>query len=193
MPSFTTENSSTGIGRWLFENRDYTPIPLILILAFYASPTPLTTTLGLLIILSGELLRIYAVAFIGSVSRTRTTSLGHQLVTTGPFSWVRNPLYLANFLIVTGVGVFSGRAWFICLTSILFFIQYLPIVQYEETLLEEKFGDEYRSYRARTPMWWPSKIPTTDEFVTPPELEKAIKSEKRTMTAILAVVVLILI
>ncbi len=70
--------------------------------------------------MAGELLRLYAVAFIGSVSRTRSESTGAQVVTTGPFGYVRNPLYVGNFLITMGVTVYGGRAWFVAITAIAF-------------------------------------------------------------------------
>ncbi|MDD9951391.1 MAG: isoprenylcysteine carboxylmethyltransferase family protein [Zetaproteobacteria bacterium] len=189
----SSANKASGLGKWLFENRDYTPIPLILLLAFISKANALSATLGLLVILCGEAIRIYSVAFIGTVSRTRSTSLGENLITSGPFFWVRNPLYLANFLIVTGVGIFSAKIWFVLVVTLLFFVQYFPIIQYEEQLLEERFGDEYRSYRARTPMWWPNKLPNPEQLESPTTILPALQSEKRTITAIAAVILLMLL
>ena len=124
------------IGQRLFEWRDYTPIPLILILFFTAEPTVVSATFGTLLALAGELMRIYGVSFIGSVSRTRNTeSHGGQLVTGGPFQWVRNPLYVGNFLITIGLAVFGGVAWVITLTGLAFAFQYMFIVKFEEGLM----------------------------------------------------------
>jgi hypothetical protein len=61
------------IGEKLFQWRDFTPIPLILLMLFAAEPGARSATVGLLLIVCGELFRVYSVAFIGSVSRTRGT------------------------------------------------------------------------------------------------------------------------
>ena len=97
-----TNTQSSSLGETFFKYRDYTPIPLILIVLFVAKPSVFTATLGTIVLTFGELFRIYSVAFIGSISRTRKESLGNQLITSGPFKWVRNPLYLGNFFIVFG-------------------------------------------------------------------------------------------
>lgn len=130
-------------GKKLFELRDYTPVPLVLLMLFTAAPTALSATLGMLSIFLGEMIRIQSVAFIGAISRTRKSSTGDNLITEGPFGIIRNPLYVGNFFIVLGVGLYSGKLWLLALAVILFVVQYFYIVSYEESLLLEKFGDEY--------------------------------------------------
>jgi protein-S-isoprenylcysteine O-methyltransferase Ste14 len=173
------------IGAKLFELRDYTPIPLILLLLFMAEPKVTSATIGVLVIVFGELFRIYAVAFIGSVSRTRNTSTtGGNLITSGPFGWMRNPLYVGNFLITIGVAIFAGVIWLIVVTAVLFGAQYYYIVKYEEHLLMQKFGEEYNAYRQKVPAWVPSSLPALDSVEWPDTFTPALKSEKRTLTAI---------
>ena len=101
------EDSKVRIGEWFFKYRDYTPIPLIIALLFVNDPTVFSATIGLLAVVFGELFRIYTVAFIGTVSRTRSDSTGQKLVTNGPFGIVRNPLYVGNFFIVLGFALFA--------------------------------------------------------------------------------------
>lgn len=180
-------------GQTLFRLRDYTPIPLILLLLLVAEPTVFTATLGTLTLVCGELIRIYSVAFIGSISRTRKGSLGSQLVTSGPFQWVRNPLYLGNFFITTGLAMFSGHWWFLILTIALFAGQYYFIIRYEEKILLEKFGIEYSAYRARVPAWFPRRVPGWEEYQWPDSFTPALQSERRTLMAIGAVLLLMLL
>ena len=173
------------IGAKLFELRDYTPIPLIVLVLFAAEPSARTATLGTLLAVFGELLRIYAVSFIGSVSRTRnTSSAGAALVTTGPFGWVRNPLYVGNFFITTGVAAFSGVTWLVILTIALFGFQYYCIVKYEEKLLVSKFGPAYEDYMQRVPAWIPSRFPSLESLEWPETFTPALRSERRTLAAI---------
>lgn len=188
----TSMNSKNHVefGEQLFKLRDYTPIPLILLTLIVQSPTVLTATLGVLLVAFGELFRLYSVAFIGSISRTRGASLGASLVTSGPFGVVRNPLYVANFLILLGFSVFSGRLWLLLLSVILFALQYGFIVAYEESKLSEKFGLEYEEYKKRVPAWFPASWPGLEALEWPISFSAALRSEKRTLTAIALVLCL---
>ena len=184
--------SPQSIGEKLFKWRDYTPVPLVLLLLVVAKPSAFSATFGLLLILAGELFRIYSVAFIGAISRTRR-SLGEELVTTGPFAWVRNPLYIGNFGIVMGLCLYSASVWLGLLTLALFAWQYYWIVQYEENILEGKFGETYRLYRDRVPAWLPKEFPRWDSLVWPESFGPALKSEQRTLSAIGLILVLLLV
>ena len=95
------------IRQFFFKNRSYTPIPLVFILIYFTQPTFFGILLGLVVILIGESIRIYANRYAGGV--TRTTKVGaKKLCTAGPFAYVRNPLYVGNMVIYTGVVLFAG-------------------------------------------------------------------------------------
>jgi protein-S-isoprenylcysteine O-methyltransferase Ste14 len=128
------------------------------------------------------------VAFIGSVSRTRNTSTtGGNLITTGPFSYVRNPLYVGNFFITLGVAVFGGVAWLIALTVLAFGFQYFCIVKYEEKLLVGRFGKEYQDYMSTVPAWVPARLPSLETIEWPTTFSPALRSERRTLSAIVVI------
>ena len=183
--------AATNLGERLFQWRDYTPLPLVIVLLMVADPSVLSATLGLTCIAMGELIRIYSVSWIGGVSRTRTRSTGQKLISDGPFDMVRNPLYVGNFWIVVGVAVFSSSFFLLLLTVGLFIFQYHYIVQYEENLLEQKFGSEFMNYKSRVPRWLPRNLPSLEHMEWPTTMSPAIKSEKRTLTAILGLIVLL--
>lgn len=183
--------SPVEIGERLFQLRDYTPIPLIILMWVAAKPSVLSATIGMLVVTVGELIRLYAVSFIGGVSRTRTTSTNDHLITDGAFSIVRNPLYVGNFLITTGIALYTGLPWLVLLAAGAFAFQYYYIVIYEESLLSKKFGDDYETYKKEVPPWIPTKLPSLANLPWPETFSPAIKSEKRTATAI-ALVILIL-
>ena len=172
------------IGEWFFKSRDFTPIPLIILLLIFGQANALTTTIGIFLIISGELFRIYSVAFIGTVSRTRSHSTGQKLITTGPFAYVRNPLYVGNFGITAGSAVIGGNVWIFVATCLLFCLQYHYIVRFEEDLLLERFGEDYAEFCRTTPRWFPKKMPTLADIEWPDNFSYSLKSEKRTLTTI---------
>ena len=75
------------------------------------------------------------------------------LVTTGPFRWSRNPMYLGFTLLYLGVSFWVDTAWpLFALPVILAVMQYGVVVR-EEAYLEARFGDQYRAYRQRVRRW----------------------------------------
>ena len=78
-----------------------------------------------------------------------------ELVAIGPYSVVRNPLYVFSFLGVLGIGLISGMVSIAVLLVLAFVIYYSQVVDREEKFLEERFGQIFRDYKSRTPAWIP--------------------------------------
>ncbi|MDQ2633326.1 MAG: isoprenylcysteine carboxylmethyltransferase family protein [Pseudomonadota bacterium] len=76
-----------------------------------------------------------------------------HLVTEGPFGVTRNPLYLANTLLLIGVGLVTGITWFLPLALIAAFATRKVAIDKEERWLAEKFGKRYRDYAKRVRRW----------------------------------------
>ncbi len=182
------------MGENFFRARDYSPIPVGIVAILYANPTVCSLVVGGIISLLGEVARTYGVAFIGTISRTRSYSNG-QLVTSGPFSVLRNPLYFGNLLLTLGFAVMSGVWWIPLLVVAFFYGQYIPIVAWEEMKLTRIFGQEYTKYCAEVPNRWFPKLRAFVQYdwcVRPESWSPALRSEKRTLTAIAVVLVLML-
>ena len=95
------------IRKFLFKYRSYTPIPLVIAILYFTSTIYSYMIYGLILIIIGEIIRINAVRYAGGV--TRTTNVGApNLCTSGPYSRTRNPLYIGNMIIYSGVVLFSG-------------------------------------------------------------------------------------
>jgi len=109
---------------------------------------------GAALVLAGEAMRLWAVHHIGVISRTRSDRLG-PLISTGPFSLVRNPLYLGNVALWVGFAVSARLVWMVPLILFVLGLEYHAIVRWEEQLLTARLGDAYREYTARVPRWLP--------------------------------------
>lgn len=78
-----------------------------------------------------------------------------ELVAAGPYSIVRNPLYVFSFLGVIGIGLASGTVTLPIVLCLVFAVYYVAVVRHEERILTELFGAAYVDYMARVPRWWP--------------------------------------
>lgn len=97
------------------------------------------------------------VSAMRTLSKARTTIMPHRgsdhLVTNGPFSFSRNPIYLANTLLMIGVGLLAGSAWFILLGLVAAFLTQKLAIEREERHLDIRFGKRYRDYRKKVRRW----------------------------------------
>jgi protein-S-isoprenylcysteine O-methyltransferase Ste14 len=92
---------------------------------------------------------------IGSgITPTSATRTNHTLVTSGPYRWVRHPLYTIGSLLFISFAMMADN-WFIGALGILTFILMAVRTPKEEANLIEKFGDEYSNYMKRTGRFLP--------------------------------------
>ena len=136
---------SSKIGNFFFKIRSFTPIPFILALLYFAKPRGISVVIGMPFIVAGELLRVWAVGYAGASTRARTLGAARDLVTTGPYRYVRNPLYLGNFLLSLGVCIVVNVYWLVAVLVVGYFCQYLPIIVLEEAYLLESCGSVYQT------------------------------------------------
>ena len=93
--------------------------------------------------------RLYCTAFLG----------GHKnqsLITYGPFSVSRNPLYFCSFLGACGIGLMTNHLTFILLLPATFCYVYFAMIAREEGFLREEFGADYARYCETTPRFFPN-------------------------------------
>jgi protein-S-isoprenylcysteine O-methyltransferase Ste14 len=166
-------------------------------MVIFAEPTIISMIIGFVIALSGELIRFWGVSWAGSETRTTGGAGGTFLIISGPFAFVRNPLYVGNILLYTGIGIMSWSLFpYLQIAAILFFaVQYHFIVLEEENYLKEKFGEAYKKYLENVPGFIPRFTPYKDSSLKqPPYNAKAgVKSENRTLQAFFWVTLLIVI
>ena len=75
------------------------------------------------------------------------------LVTDGVFRWLRNPMYVALTLFLIALAFALASDWTLVATVVFALVIHFGVVRREERYLETKFGDAYRSYRARVPRY----------------------------------------
>ena len=95
---------------------------------------------------------------VGLATRSWSAGVLHKvarLSTDGPYSLVRNPLYLGSFLMMVGFGLLIDDWWSAPIILLVVGFIYSVQIRAEEKALLEIFGDEWRKYVARTPRMIP--------------------------------------
>jgi protein-S-isoprenylcysteine O-methyltransferase Ste14 len=116
----------------------------------------------------GLALRVIVVghAPYGTSGRNTSNQVAETLNTTGVYSVVRHPLYLANYIVILGFAMEFHVWWLVLLTTCIYALYYERIMLAEEAFLRARFGDEFEQWAAVTPAfipkfqgWKPFKIP----------------------------------
>lgn len=124
-----------------------------------ARPTPAWYAVGLGLSALGEALRLWAIGYTGEGTRAQELR-AEALVTAGPYSVVRNPLYVGNLLTIAGVALaaFGSWSWPAAVAAVLLAAAaYRSVIGLEEDFLARRFGEEFASYRQAVPALWPRR------------------------------------
>ncbi len=93
--------------------------------------------------------------FASEAESTPAYNESNRLITVGPYSFVRNPMYLAQLSIVLGYFLWTGELIVFVYLINYMFIVYFITTYYEEPYLFRKFGDAYADYTESVPKWIP--------------------------------------
>lgn len=121
--------------------------PVFIVYPFLARITDTSLWVGIAVELLGLGVRFWA---SGHISKSRV------LTTSGPYAYVRNPLYLGNFIVGLGVVIVANNMWLLLYYLLSFLILYAGTIREEQDVLVEKFGAEYREYLRSVPMLFPT-------------------------------------
>lgn len=155
-------------GEWLFRQRGYLPVLVLLpaLTLVLRSGYPLGSaarhdlwmTFCALVAFAGQIIRFLTIAHVPrqTSGRNRREQVAESLNTQGAYSLVRNPLYFGNSLSWLGLAAVpcSPSLWFVVL--VVFFLYHERVIYREEAFLEKKFGDQFRTWAARTPAFFPN-------------------------------------
>ena len=127
----------------------YLLLAVLILLA--RKPTPLSLVIGLVPIVIGEALRIWACGHLVKNKR---------LTTTGPYAYVKNPLYVGTILICSGFCLLARRWEMLILVAIGFFVYYIPRKKkIEGDRLRKIYGEAYDRYDSAVPDLVPRLTP----------------------------------
>jgi protein-S-isoprenylcysteine O-methyltransferase Ste14 len=153
---------------FVFKNRGALLAVPAVALAACGKPSAFSVTVGLPIAIAGELLRCWAVGYSGVTTRGDSVEAS-ALVTAGPYAYVRNPLYVGNFITAAGFALaFTGKNSPLARLGLIagalgsMIGVYATIVPHEERFLHEKFGEEFERYCERVPPIVPQFEPMPD-------------------------------
>jgi protein-S-isoprenylcysteine O-methyltransferase Ste14 len=154
------------IGAFLFAWRNWVFTAGLLALLAGFRPVPLFGSreadlwldlFGFALSVAGQGIRIAVIGYSAIESGGQKKKVTAQrLVTCGLLSHVRNPLYLANLLVVAGLAVIHNNPWVYAVAIPVTVFGYVAIVAAEEAHLSGRFGKEYAEYCRRVPRWVPN-------------------------------------
>jgi len=110
--------------------------------------------IGIALLAGGLALAIAAMrAFRRAHTNVPTWQPTTALVTTGPYRFTRNPIYIGLSAIHLGIAALAGSVWIAVMVLPALVVLQFGVVLHEERYLERKFGEAYRAYRARVRRW----------------------------------------
>jgi protein-S-isoprenylcysteine O-methyltransferase Ste14 len=110
--------------------------------------------LGAILAISALLLDVTTFATFRKHKTTVMPNKGAtSLITTGPFAWSRNPIYVANTALVLGAGLYFGNFWLVVSAFVAAGVTQKLAIEREEKHLAGKFGAAWESYAARVRRW----------------------------------------
>jgi protein-S-isoprenylcysteine O-methyltransferase Ste14 len=181
----------------VFKYRSYSPIPFVILMLAFQKATVESLIIGFAITTLGELIRLWGVCYAGSETRTTGKVGGTFLIISGPFAYVKNPLYLGNILMYFGFGIMSLALfpYLQIIALIFFYFQYHVIISREEGYLREQFGEEYSKYYKAVPKLIPTIFPYRNKNLEQPEFNfnAGFRSERRTLQAFAITTLLLLV
>jgi protein-S-isoprenylcysteine O-methyltransferase Ste14 len=115
---------------------------------------------GFAFILLGQLFRVSGRGF-----KVENSGQGHFLIKRGPYSLVRNPMYLGILLIGLGIVLTLFKWWAVLIFLVIFALRYILLIFQEEKKLKDTFPIEYENYQRQTPRLMPSVKAVYKRFI----------------------------
>ncbi|MGM0441617.1 MAG: methyltransferase family protein [Elusimicrobiota bacterium] len=153
------------IKKFFYKARGFMVTPPLIVALLYPYPEEVRGTLywiwGGVFVLLGLFIRIWAQEHLHYRLDPETT-----LTITGPYTIMRNPLYVANTSLCVGAAFSSKILWAVPLTLLWCMIVYSIVVRFEEHRLEKQYGESYLEFKNKTSRWKPRKSSFKDlEFI----------------------------
>jgi protein-S-isoprenylcysteine O-methyltransferase Ste14 len=117
----------------------------------------LTQIAGVALVVIGALLAVWSILVFVFVGRGTPAPFDppRRLVIRGPYTFVRNPMYIGAGIALSGAALFYESIGLFAYVIAYFVILHLFVLLYEEPTLRRTFGAEYDEYLERVRRWWP--------------------------------------
>jgi protein-S-isoprenylcysteine O-methyltransferase Ste14 len=118
-----------------------------ILLLLFAKPEPIGIVVGMFLIVLGEGIRIWAAGHLQK---------NDLLTVTGPYAYVKNPLYIGTILITAGFCIFADNIYMLAAATFAFCFHYIPYKKkVEGDRLKKIFGSQYIAYDEKVPEYVP--------------------------------------
>ncbi|MBM4271248.1 MAG: isoprenylcysteine carboxylmethyltransferase family protein [Deltaproteobacteria bacterium] len=121
--------------------------------------------IGCILVGVGTLGRLWCVLYIAGYK-------DNTLITEGPYSLCRHPLYFFSFLGAIGVGFASETLLIPSILAVAFWIYYPHVIRDEESRMVQLHADKYQKYKESTPTFFPSfnNFKEPEQYVANPQI-----------------------
>lgn len=120
-----------------------------------------TQIAGMILVPVGVALALWCVLTFAIVGKGTPAPFDppRRLVVSGPYQFVRNPMYIGAGLAVAGTALYYGSSGLWLFTAVFLLIIHLFIIGYEEPTLRRTFGPDYEAYTHHVRRYWPVRRP----------------------------------
>lgn len=123
--------------RYHEQSRQWFAVIFVLLVSLLGNPEPMLLYIGTGIAAVGTLVRLWASGYVMK---------NKELATTGPYAYVRHPLYVGNILLLVGFSLASSQWWSFVLMAGLLWFYYPPTIAYEDNKLRGIFGEDWENW-----------------------------------------------
>ena len=123
------------------------PIGILLFLLLLTLLKPAWFFPGLLVSILGEALQIWCMA---------TIKTKKSLTVTGPYMFVRNPMYIGRYFLILGILMMTGSILLMLIATVMYYFYMVNRVNREENILLALFGEDYEQFRRDVPPYLPT-------------------------------------
>jgi protein-S-isoprenylcysteine O-methyltransferase Ste14 len=119
-------------------------------------PSPLRA-LGIVLACGGAVIAASCIAVFASRGEGTPAPFDapRKFVASGPYRYVRNPMYVGAILVLIGAGLAMPSPSIVLLGFVFWVLTHILVLVYEEPVLQEKFGDAYAQYKTEVNRWLP--------------------------------------
>ncbi len=136
-------SDATGVSKLILilryheQSRQWFAILFVLLVSLLGQPQDALLYAGTAVAFMGITVRMWAAGYVMK---------NKELATTGPYAYVRHPLYVGNILLLFGFSLASSLWWAFVLMGALLWFYYPPTISYEDNKLRNIFGEEWENW-----------------------------------------------